>query len=101
MSIEIVWELHYSKVASWRSCSAPPPILEDLALEDDDGLNEGRRILRSHLGLPERSDLVEALHSAVTSSNLVVRNRRDGMVLATLVGSFSIDDNPMLGAVQN
>jgi hypothetical protein len=59
--------LRYSEGGKRTAMRRAASIVEDVALDDEPGFREDRRILWSNLGLQERRDLVAALHRTVTS----------------------------------
>lgn len=67
----------------------------EAALDDGDEVDEAREVLRETFSLAEPADLLDALHHAVSTSDVVVRPP-DGTPFTTLFGKFTIDNNPFL-----
>jgi hypothetical protein len=67
----------------------------EATLDDGDEVDEARDALRSIFALAEPDDPIDALHQAVSSSDVVVRPP-DGEPFTTLFGTFTIDSNPFL-----
>jgi hypothetical protein len=67
----------------------------EATLDDGDEVDEARETLREMFSLAEPADLLDALHRAVSTSDVVVRPP-DGEPFTTLFGKFTIDNNPML-----
>jgi hypothetical protein len=68
-----------------------------LSFSGNGQLAEMRRaeVLREMFSLAEPADLLDALHHAVSTSDVVVRPP-DGTPFTTLFGKFTIDNNPFL-----
>jgi hypothetical protein len=67
----------------------------EATLDDEEELEEARELLREIFSLAEPDDPIDALHRAVSPSDVVVRPP-DGEPFTTLFGRFTIDNNPML-----
>jgi hypothetical protein len=67
----------------------------EATLDDGDEVDEAREVLREMFSLAEPADLLETLHGAVSTSDVVVRPP-DGEPFTTLFGKFTIDNNPFL-----
>jgi hypothetical protein len=67
----------------------------EATLDDGDEVDEAREALREMFSLAEPDDLLDALHRAVSDSDVVVRPP-DGEPFTTLFGKFTIDNNPFL-----
>jgi hypothetical protein len=67
----------------------------EATLDDGDEVDEAREVLREMFSLAEPAYLLETLHGAVSTSDVVVRPP-DGEPFTTLFGKFTIDNNPFL-----
>ena len=67
----------------------------EATLDDGDEVDEAREVLREMFSLAEPDGLLDALHGAVSASDVVVRPP-DGEPFTTLFGKFTIDNNPFL-----
>ena len=67
----------------------------EVTLDDADEIDEAREALREMFSLAEPDDPIDALHQAVSGSDVVVRPP-DGEPFTTLFGNFTIDNNPFL-----
>ena len=75
-----------------RAC----PALEASILDEEEDLEEARDFVIAELALSEPADAIAALHRAVSTSNVIVRNSFDDKPFDGLFNKFTADQSPSL-----
>lgn len=88
--------LKYSGGGKLSQMQRAAPALEASILDEKEDLDEARAFVIAELALSEPADAIAALHRAVSTSNVIVRNSFDDKPFDGLFNKFAADQSPSL-----